>query len=73
MSATRPVRSNTNLPRAMAWMSAAVDDSADEQTAEVYQGLIRHIEYSSDAELAYQVAATSAASCGVGYFRLLTD
>lgn len=50
-----------------------VDDFADVETAEVEQGLIRHIEYSSNAKVAYDTAGTSAAGIGFGYLRLVTD
>lgn len=50
-----------------------VDDGADEKTAEIIQGMIRHIEYSSNADVAYDTAVNSAAACGFGYFRLVTD
>jgi hypothetical protein len=50
-----------------------VDSNADVETAETIQGLIRHIEYSSNADVAYDTAVNSAAAIGVGYFRLITD
>ena len=50
-----------------------VDDDADIETAEVIQGLIRHIEYDSNADVAYDTAVNSAAAIGVGYFRLTTE
>lgn len=50
-----------------------VDDGADIETAEVLQGLIRHIEYSSDADAAYDTAVNSAAACGFGVWRLITE
>lgn len=50
-----------------------VDDYADVETAKVEQGLIRHIEYSSNADVAYDTAGGSAASIGVGYFQIITD
>jgi hypothetical protein len=50
-----------------------VDSGADPETAEVLQGLIRHIEYSSNADIAYDTAVNSAAQIGVGYFRLVTE
>lgn len=50
-----------------------VDSGADVETAEVIQGLIRHIEYSSDSDVAYDTAVNSAAACGRGVFRLLTE
>lgn len=50
-----------------------VDSNADIETAETIQGLIRHIEYSSNADVAYDTAVNSAAAIGFGYFRLITD
>lgn len=51
---------------------APVED-ADEDTAEVYEGLARHIQYSSDAQVAYETAVEYSAGGSFGYFRLLTD
>lgn len=50
-----------------------VDDKATVETAKVNQGLIRHIEYNSNADLAYDTAFESAGVCGRGYWRVLTD
>lgn len=50
-----------------------VDSGADVKVAEVIQGIIRHIEYASNADTAYDTAVNSAASCGRGFFRLLTE
>jgi hypothetical protein len=50
-----------------------VDDDADEETAEVEQGLIRHIEYDSNASVAYDRAVNSAAAVGFGWLRLATE
>jgi hypothetical protein len=50
-----------------------VDDYADIETAKVFQGLIRHIEYNSNAKVAYDTAGTSAAAIGFGFLRLVTD
>ncbi len=49
-----------------------VDDRADPETAEVFNGLIRHIEQSSDAEVAYDTALDFAVTGGFGYFRINT-
>lgn len=46
---------------------------SDAKVAEVVQGAIRHIEYSSGADIAYDTAVGSAAAIGFGYFRLITD
>ncbi len=50
-----------------------VDDGADKATSRVYQGLIRNIEYRSDAETAYDTSFEHAADGGYGYFRVITD
>jgi hypothetical protein len=49
-----------------------VDSQADPATAEVFNGLIRHVEQSSDAEVAYDTALDFAVTCGFGYFRINT-
>ncbi len=49
-----------------------VDSGADPETAEVFNGLIRHIEQSSDAEVAYDTALDFAVTSGIGYFRINT-
>lgn len=50
-----------------------VDDKGDPKTAEVLQGLIRHIEYDSGADAAYDTAFNGAANTGLGYFRVITE
>lgn len=50
-----------------------VDDKADVETAKIFQGMIRHIEYNSNADVAYDTAFEGAVVPGRGYFRLLTD
>lgn len=45
-----------------------VDDSSDIRTAEVLQGCIRNIEYSSNADAAYASGGQSAAITGKGYW-----
>lgn len=50
-----------------------VDDSSDPDTADVYEGLARHIQYSSDAKVAYENAVEASAGGSFGYFRLLPD
>jgi hypothetical protein len=49
-----------------------VDSAADPATADVLNGLIRHIEQSSDAEVAYDTALDFAVTAGFGYFRINT-
>ena len=50
-----------------------VDDYADIETAKIEQGMIRHIEYDSNADVAYDRAVNSAAAIGFGYWRLVTE
>ncbi len=50
-----------------------VGDGADVDTADVIQGLVRHIEQISEAEVAYDKAFEHAAIMGFGYFRLRAD
>ena len=47
-----------------------VDDKADTQVAEIFNGMIRHIEYISDADVAYDTACENQVSYGEGYLRL---
>ena len=46
------------------------DDKADVKTAEVMNGLIRNIEYTSNAEVAYDTGLEYAVYCGMGFFRI---
>lgn len=50
-----------------------VDDDASEETSEILNGLIRNIEASSDADIAYDTALEHAVGGGYGYFRISTD
>lgn len=47
-----------------------VDSKADPKTAEILGGLIRNIEYSSNADVAYDTAIDYAVTSGRGYFRI---
>ena len=48
-------------------------DGADVDTAEIIQGLIRHIEVNSQADIAYDTAFEHAVIGGFGYIRVLTE
>lgn len=50
-----------------------VGHGADEKGAELYQGMIRQIENSSNADTAYDTAVNGAATIGFGFWRLVTD
>jgi hypothetical protein len=50
-----------------------VDDKADIEVAKIFDGIVRHIEYISDADVAYDTACDNQVTYGEGYFRILTD
>lgn len=64
---TNPQRGNRVSSRVL-----PVDDKADIETAEILQGIIRHIEVQSHAALAYDTAAFYAAAMGWGYWHIPT-
>jgi len=49
------------------------DDKADVEVAEIFNGIVRHIEYMSDADVAYDTACENQVAYGEGYIRLLTE
>ena len=49
------------------------DDKADIDVAEVYNGMVRHIQYISDADVAYDTACENQVTYGEGYIRILTE
>ena len=49
------------------------DDKSDPEVAEVFNGIIRHIEYISDADVAYDTACENQVAYGEGYIRILTE
>ncbi len=49
------------------------DDKADIEVAEIFDGIIRHIEYISDADVAYDTACEAQVTFGEGYFRICTE
>jgi hypothetical protein len=46
---------------------------ADQETADIYEGLARYIQYTSDAQIAYETAIEYSAGASFGYYRFLTD
>lgn len=50
-----------------------VDSGAKRETAEILNGLIRNIEYTSSADVAYDTALDHAVTGGFGYFRITAD
>jgi hypothetical protein len=49
------------------------DDHADIEVAEIFNGMVRHIEYISDADVAYDTACENQVAYGEGYIRILTE
>lgn len=49
------------------------NDAADSEVAEVYNGMIRHIEYDSNADVAYDTACENQVTFGEGYIRIITE
>jgi hypothetical protein len=49
------------------------DDKGDVEVAEIYEGMVRHIEYMSDADVVYDTACENQTTYGEGYFRILTE
>lgn len=49
------------------------NDEADVEMAEIFDGIVRHIEYMSDADVAYDTACENQVTYGEGYIRILTE
>jgi len=49
------------------------DDQQDPKLAKIYDGLIRQIQYRSSATHVFSIAAEHQASCGIGWFRIVTE
>jgi hypothetical protein len=47
------------------------DDRADDDTAEIYEGHARHIQYASDAQIAYETSVEYSAGGSFGYWGFL--
>lgn len=50
-----------------------VDSNSDKDTADILNGLIRNIEYTSNADVAYDTALECAVTMGFGYWRVNID
>lgn len=48
-------------------------DGASYEAAQIYEGVVRHIEYISDAQTAYSTATWYQVEGGIGYIRVATD
>jgi hypothetical protein len=52
---------------------SAVGGEASYESAQVFEGVIRHIEYQSNASDAYDTALEFQVEAGIGYWRVVTD
>lgn len=50
-----------------------VGDTASFEAAQIFQEVVRHIEYLSNAETIYDNASEFQVTCGIGYWRIVTD
>jgi hypothetical protein len=48
-------------------------NQATYDAAQIFGGIIRHIEYASDAQTAYAIACETQVGGGIGYWRIVTD
>ena len=69
------IRQVTNNQRASrpAVKVSPTGDAGDPEVAEVLQGVVRHIETKSDADVAYTTAGDHQVTMGRGYVRVVTD
>ena len=68
----RQVTNNQRASRPAIAVSPTGNES-DPDVAEVIQGVVRHIENKSDADVAYSTAGDHQATMGRGYIRVITD
>ena len=50
-----------------------VSDEATKEAADVFEGVVRHIEYVSNAQTAYDTATEHQVQGGIGWWRVITD
>lgn len=49
------------------------NDAASDDVVEIIEGMIRHIEYTSNADIAYDTAGENQTIHGEGYYRIITE
>lgn len=64
---------NNEIRQSRPQLHVSAKRDATEETAEVYEGLARAIQYESDAELAYDLAARYAVDSSFGCLRMVTE
>lgn len=62
---------NSNKMQRLSIKVSPVGNGADKDIAAIYQGLIKHIEYVSNAQAATDTAVGGAAAIGFGYYRIM--
>jgi hypothetical protein len=67
----QPISNEARQNKPQVKFIGAEDD--DEDLAEIYEGLARHIQYDSDAQVAYETAIEYSAGGGFGYHGLITE
>jgi hypothetical protein len=65
--------SNEQKQNRPAIAAAPAGNGADEEMADIRQGLFRHVEVASHADTARDIAFDSMVTCGIGWYRLRTD
>lgn len=70
-SFTRQVTNDQRMNRPSLKIDATDESTID--TAEIMEGLVRHIQVASDADIAYDTACDSQVNIGFGYFRVITE
>lgn len=50
-----------------------VDSNVDKDTAKIINGMLRHIQYQSESEIAFDTACDQAITSGIGFVRVCTD
>ena len=64
---------NTARQNDMSIKCHPVDSQADPDTAEIIDGLIKNIQYSSNASISYDTGLDCAVTMGIGYWRVIMD
>lgn len=65
---TNPVRSAD-----LSIKTAPVDDKSDPKLAEIFDGLLKQIQYQSSARAVYAACSEHQTACGIGWARVCTD
>lgn len=67
----RQVTNDARMNRPQIKISATSDDTLD--TAKILEGMCRHIQVQSNADIAYDTACDAQVTMGFGYFRVITE